>query len=433
MGDRQGIPFPHYGEEMAAKRRLRRINRILGTFLLLIIAIPTIGWVALDQYASHQLKKTLRKIEKAGYGGNLASMAPPAVPSTANAAPLYEAAFASIGDVVELSDYGWVESDHTPDDERQIHDLVGHCDLALELARMARKQPYCRFDRDYSGRRVLQAPAFSPTRALATALSHRAMTQAAEGRAAEARETMKDLWALAHAFEDEPLDWSQTQTRLLWESALEATVICSRHSVSVSDWREWQALIPDPARLRAAILRSFRGELALWAEDARRGHPLTMIRLFPDQTTRWMVRLARPGLSLGAVKGLSRFQKTLARLESSELTPETLNDFDPHPYLGYVRISMIDYECRPISWLRSLLTTEAQFAVARAGMECERYHAAEGVYPEVLVERDPMTGKPLKYSPDRTSLSSTPPVTHPEMVWHYEEDGLTWMLLHPAD
>jgi len=432
MEDHPGKPFPHYGEEMAARRRRRRIHRIFGVVLLLFVTVPVGGWVATDQYASHRLKKTLKQIRKAGYAVELKSMAPAAVESTDNAAPLYEAAFASISDLVpSLGSFTWAECGHTEDDEREIMGLVGRCGTALDLARMARAKPYCRFDRDYSGKREEERPDFQRSIALATALSHRAMDQAAGGRPAEARETIRDLWALARAFQEEPRDWSQTITRLLWQMALEATAGCSRHSETESEWRAWQGELPDPSRLRASIQRAFRGELAFWAGDARRGHPLTLQRLFPNEPRRLM-RLLRPVMTLGAEKGLARFQKTISRLEGAELTPDILEQYDPVGYLGYGRFSMIDVVARPRMWLRNHLTVEAEFAVVRAGMECERHRAAEGAYPDVIAERDPMTGAALKYSEDRLSLFSD----HPDgraNLWYYEEEGLTWKLLRPAD
>lgn len=427
MADHPGTPFPHYGEEVAARRRRRRFLLFLGGFMLLVAAVPVGGWIALDRHAHRELKKSLRKIEKAGYAVDLRTLAPREVPSADNAAPLYVAACAILKD-----DYLRVDRSSS---EGETAVLSRHTD-AFDLARRARFKSYCRYDRDYgaTARRREAGPAMG---ALAWALTRRAEAQSAAGKQEEARDTLRDLWAFARSMEAEPLGSSQAVTRELWLAALEATARCSWSSVTEHDWREWQALLPDPAAVRASTILGLRGDLAYWARDARSKHGGGSSRLLPGK--RWdsiaRSRLLRPFLDLGAAKGLKRDQARLARVEKSvALTPELVADWRPRPWVGFLQPSPIDAFGGPrAAALGRVLVLESALAVARAGMECERFRLVEGHYPGALTATDPMTGGPLEYGLDGSRIVSRAPRSRNLDIGSREEASLSWRLLHAAD
>jgi len=439
MIDHPGAPFPHYGEEQAAKARKKKISRILGWILFLIIASPFVGWFTLDKVADHQLERTIRKLRRAGYAVSLKELVPPPVPSQDNGAPYYEAAFALMkGAHDEAFD---VELDlmDTPgaDGKRQFLDVFDRYSEAFDLVRRARRRAACRFERQYDRWWEERRPEFQPVWTLARALSLRAERQVDEGRPEEALETLRDLWSLADAFREEPLTWSQRLRGIVFTKALEVTVRCSRTSVTGEDWQKWEELLPDPASIRDSVFRELRGELAFWAGDAREGHPYGLEYLI--SSSKWHQRLlgeiARPLLKLGSSKGLLRYQSQLSRLEHAEVASrESLLREDDFFKQGFLQISLIHFASGSMQGqFRRMTIRQAALAVARAGMECERAWLVDGSYPRTLTETDPMTGRALEFSLDGTSLCSRPPQGRIKVSCSPEEDGLVWNLLHVGD
>jgi hypothetical protein len=439
MDDHPGTPFPHYGEQQGAKRRLGRFKRALLWFTFLLYAIPISGWVVLDHVADRRLQKTIRKLREAGYAVDLKEMVPGPVPSLDNGAPLYEAAFAQIRDAKkEIDQIGYGTWDlYTPEEHHQAMEVFDRYEEAFVLARRARQKPYCRFERDYARGPEERKPEYEPLGTLSLGLSVRAEALALEGRHDEARETVQDLWSLAFAFRSEPLVWSQTCLQSLFGRAVDATVRCSRVSRSETDWRLWQELLPDPSLVGGSLFLELRSQLAFSAKDALEGHPYGREFLFFQG--RWedrlLGRLARPFLALASAEGLRRYQKQIARLERSEVARhEELLLQDSPPRRGILKFSLVDItSCPARIALQRTVVLQSSVAVARAGMECERAWLAEGRYPESLSERDPMTGRPLEYSLDGMSLFSKPLEGRYGYYFKPEDEGLVWNLLHAAD
>jgi hypothetical protein len=326
---------------------------------------------------------------------------------------------------------------YTSEGNREAARILAPYEEVFDLVRRARAKPACRFRRNYEDPLKEHGPEWIPVCTLSRALSVRAQIQASEGRREEARETVKDLWALAAAFKDEPLAWSQMARLHVWGMAREATVSCARGSEDAPEWDRWLELLPDPSSLQQSVMLGFRGHLAWWASDALKGHGYGVEALSPHSTAweRMLARVFKPLLDIGAAKGLRRYQADISRWERAPFDYRKELYLDENPMnRGLLHISLVEL-LSPYQqgYLRRMALVHSATVVARAGMECERTWCREGRYPETLAQTDPLTGRSLEFTEDGASLrSASPPAPH-NFSYDPEEEGLVWNLLHGGD
>ncbi len=432
MVDHPGTPFPHYGEQQAAKRRMGRFTRAFLWFTFLLYAIPISSWVVFDQIADHRLQTVLQEFPET----ELKDLAPPRVDSLTNGAFLYEAAFRLLEDLpLEVDVYDAVDL-RLRDllDRREALSALERYGEAFDLVRRARLKSQCRFDRKYSDGLQTKGPPHDAFRRMAHALSLRAQSQALEGNPIESMETIRDLWALCDSLADEPL-WMSHALRLgLCENAAWATASCSNVARSESDWRQWRNLVPDPATLQSSLVLVLRGELAGWIADVRSGYPVAAWLKERDRgwADRAEARVLKPFWNLGAAQSLKSFQAGI--LEGERCDYRSRREFTRERFLScsYAPQGIDLVECQlpnVLGMFRGLTRTQSVLAVTRAGLECERTWAELGSYPEVMQEMDPSSGGALEFALDRSSLFSAGAKNYP----YPQYEGLLWNLLHVGD
>ncbi len=139
-------------------------------------------------------------------------------------------------------------------DEKHVLGVLEKSSGFFEKLRAARRIGSCRYVRDYSEPLYFNPPSQAAA-ALRTAklLGLQVQAQAGTGREEEARETFRDLLALAHSFKDEPLRLSQIVRMAVLGVALEAVHESVTRKTVKEELRAWLEVVPPPEAGEGAI------------------------------------------------------------------------------------------------------------------------------------------------------------------------------------
>jgi len=141
------------------------------------------------------------------------SVAPARLPDRDNAAICYQQAFEAMGDTNAWPEAwdewtAWGEPDYpgVDPDDAELRAFLEKQDPALRYLRMAAWKPGCYFDRDYGRPRIdMLLPELGELRNAARLLALDARVKAAEGKAAEAIENVKAMFAMAEHTGSDPI------------------------------------------------------------------------------------------------------------------------------------------------------------------------------------------------------------------------------------
>jgi hypothetical protein len=422
-------------------RRLPRPLRIAIRIAATAVGLPVATWLILYAVASWRLSSALASAREAGLATSLAELAPPPLPAERNAASHFEAAFALHPDPEGKDDILGRALDHGFDavlgnDEKHVLGILGKSSALFEKLRVGRALGACRYDRPYAG------PAFNPVSsqaapAIRTAryLGLQAQAEAATGRGDAARESVRDLLALADSFRDEPLMISQLVRLAIAGVALEAVHESVTRKTGKEELRVWLDVVPRPESLDGALSLAYRGEFAMGAELAGRPLAEAIAALSPSpEPSPWLARtsLLAPFWKLVGRNHVERmaglvgkagcpYPEARAAFGAASEELRFANSYDD--LLSRLVIPALE---KPLD---QLALSQARLAVLRAGLEWEIEFAEKGRYPDAPAGLDPLTGRPLRYDREAGTVSSEG--LPGKSAREREEARLVWKLRHP--
>ncbi len=422
----------------------RRIPRPLRRALVLagiLFGLPAAAWLAADALAASRLSAALASARAEGRATSLAEMAPPPLPLDRNAAASFRAAFDLHPDprgedplLARAAEAGF-RAVSGEEERRLVRILEGSSELFARV-REGRARGACRYDRDHARPYSRDFPEAAPALRTAALLKLKTEWEACSGRHAEARESVRDLAALAESFKDEPIALPQLVRLALTEVAAEAARSAVEGRLPAPELRAWLEAVPRPETLDGAIHLALRGEFALGAQLA--GRPLAegTRAVDPSQPrTGWLAetRLLGPYWKLvGAnhVRFMGRFVDVgagpypPARAELERMAAELRDAGRARNLLSLLlvpaTVGLLDRQAR----------AQAALAVLREGLAWELERAERGAYPSRPAALDPFTGRPLEFDPAQGRLSSAglPGETSRDRGGEL----LSWRLRHPA-
>ncbi|HLF94470.1 MAG TPA: hypothetical protein VJB14_13490 [Planctomycetota bacterium] len=405
------------------------------------VALLGIAWIVLYAVASSRLTDALATLRSTGHATSLAELAPPHVPADRNGAPHFLAAFALHPDpegddpVLERAvDEGFAALG--PKEKDHVRGLLEKSTPLFEKVRAGRARGACRYDLDYSPGLAMDRPDFKGAIRTAKFLRLRAESEVYSGRCAEARETVRDILALADSYRLEPLMICQLVRLAIAILALEVIPPAVKADTSADDLRAWLEIVPRPEALDGAMERAFRGELAGGAQLAGRPVSEALVAVDPSQknpgwliSTRllapyWKIIGANYLVQMAHLVDLSRKPYLEARPKIDAWMAELKSKKTP----VFEALSLLLIPALSKAMDRQAVNQTA-LVVVRTGLAWEIERAAAGRYPEALDVIDPLSGKPLLYDKERGRISSAGlPGKTPEQM---ENDLLVWTLRAP--
>jgi hypothetical protein len=405
-----------------------------------VLVPPLAAWLVFYAVGSWRLAEALSAARQAGHATTLAELAPPPLPAERNAAVHFQAAFALHPDAgegepalargIEVGFKGLSEAER-----KTALELLKGATGMFQRIRAGRALGSCRYDRDYTRLYDRSLPWVRDSIRAARLLKLRAESEIAAGRGEEARETVRDLLALADSYRSEPIMITQLVRLVLVNLALELVHEAVSEGTSGSDLRAWLEIVPAPSTLDGALQGAYRGELAMGAELAGRSLGEAVSRVGDS---------AAPQPWLSRTDLLAPYWKILGSNYLRRMIP--LVEASGGPYLeARARFESADEELKASTFYGDLLSrllipalvkpmnhlarTQAAMAVVRTGLEWEIERAARGRYPQETAVPDPLTGAPLRFDPEAGRISSTgsPGMTAEDL----EESRMVWRLRHP--
>lgn len=427
---------------MKSASRIPRSVRFALRIGAFVVGLPLGIWLILYAAGSWRLSASLASARQSGFATSLAELAPPPLPPERNAAVQYEAAFALHPDprgedavLRRALDSGFAAV--LGDDEKHVLEILEKSSALYDRLRAARVTGSCRYDRSYTGPLFNAAPSQAVS-ALRTAplLKLKAQREIGAGRSEAARETVRDLFALANSFRDEPFVVSQIVRIGILGVGLEAVHESVTGKTGNEDLRAWLEVVPRPESMDGAMKLAYRGELAMGAELAGRPPAEALVAVDPSQEPPgW---LARTSLLAPYWKFVGRnYLERMTRLveASGKPYPEARAEFEAvvgelrssKPYGDLLSLLLIPALEKPIA---HQALSQARLAVIRTGLEWEIERAERGRYAEEATALDPLTGKPLRYEREAGRISSAG--LGGKTAKQLEEEQLVWKLRHSS-
>lgn len=419
------------------KERLKRILSWVFWAVMVLLILGVAAWTAANAVGSSRLAGAFASLREGGYDLRLDRLAPPPLPADRNAAPFYNAAFALMvepeeGDeTYELAIFEGFAG-LAPEGKAAIRAWLQKNADAFDMVSRARRRPACRFERRYEGYHTL-VPELAPVIRLSRALSLNAKAQAEGGSPEAARETLRDLIALAETMRGEPLLVCQLVRAVSVQIAMEALDACVTGETGEADLESWLGVLPDPSVFDGMMERGMRAELAQAAEIVSAPGASTRRAIYRPNSRpgamEWVeTLLQRPFMKMDGARCLLLLRRAseLCRGPYYAETAGDLASFGGEPDRGARWLHPVTSMLLPsIARARERQASlQARIAVVRAGLEFELARLRTGRYPEATEVIDPFTGRPLAYRPAEGRLSSVRPDGAP----HPEDETLSWAL-----
>lgn len=411
------------GSDVKPSERAKRVARGI-----LVVLLPGIVGVVVYVWERNRLAyQALECLRQHGFAASFQEMAPPPVPDDENAAPLCLEAFARwVTPDPEVEEIEEQPLDSlSPGQRTAVESAVARNRGTFELLRRARSRPRCRFERDYEYGQVFRSLDWGRAIGVGRWIGRKAELEAAHGDSAEARESIRDLLALAEGFRDEPFVMTQYVRLGLVQQGL---VILARLPLEGA-WEAWLDLLPPDNRLEGLAELAMRGELALAADLVR--DPGRVFWLAGDPQAPRGMALAAPLFRIGSGETLHRLLEMAkacrlpypqSAVQARRLNPPSLC-LEPVGF-DFAKLHLVALG----TFLDRQAGVQAALAVTRAGLEFELAREREGRYPTRLQMLDPCSGSPLLLNLAEGSISSVG-VREQDMQARMKA-GLVWRLRH---
>lgn len=210
-------------------------------YLLAIIIIIAIPYVALDIYASAQLNNQLNLIRQKGEPLTSAEAAPPKVLDSENAAILYNRASAALKLKLKIK--------YAPENisRKEIAEILAQNTTAIQLIRQATSKPECRFDLGWEHKSAIEV---IPTetdlmRNLSRLLTLQVLYEAESGNTTAALQDIRRLFIMTDHLSREPLLQSAFNA-LYMDSDANVTLskVLSHTPLTLTQAQQYEASLP---------------------------------------------------------------------------------------------------------------------------------------------------------------------------------------------
>jgi hypothetical protein len=398
----------------------------LGKGLLLFVLIPWAAWAAADEIADYRLTRALEELQADGFATCIGELLPPEIPPEENAARFYSAAFAAF-DIIDRPCLISADafSSTTADEKAELLNAIDQSADVVGLLRRARSLRKCRFDRDYRKELSIPIPECASAMHLSRLLILRAQTQAEAGRQEDARESVRDLLALAECFRDEPVFELQFTRSILVDQAVITIEQCSRSAGAEADLLAWLRLLPSPSTWDEALERGLRAELASTACLLTKSRKMDSLLREPEGFS----RVLDPIVTLLGLETLDRMRTAVAlcgrrNAEAHAIATAMIDRSEPVT----MNFNILRFLERPIrSLLDQRAVRKARLALAQAGLEAELFFVRHGHYPTETEVRDEITGEPFVIDLGEGVIRAAGPgLMDPERL---KVENLEWTLL----
>ena len=390
-----------------------------------MVAVP-LSMAVFHAWLDYRLSSELQSIRARGYPthwSEIEAWLGPAPAAEANAAPLYEAAFAAIvkGDdpslegVPALEYEMWSLWDQATQPE-MLDAARRHLEAnreAMRLARGANALDRTRFHRTWSDGLNIMLPELGPLRYLMKLFWAQADLAAAEGDAAGAANAVVQMLELPDALEDDPFIISQLVRISINAAAFQTFERINTHADLTPEQlmtigEHFRSNIDPTASQRA--MAGERVLTGLWSFEGLSGGDLTLGEVLEMDNRRSMGWVRHPWNASGLLK-LDRlmYLRVMGDL-LDEMERGTAGDVDADALMDEVsRVYLVTYVLIPAlnAYDRTKWRERSLILVAVTAAAAQRYRLDHGRYPATLealvpryldrVETDSLDGQPIKY------------------------------------
>lgn len=376
------------------------------------------------------LRNARKELRAAGRPMTPEEIIPKKVPSSENAAPLYESAFAllksesvdgktleqSVADTAkEYAAQPDLNATRAAFENALVHPTFSQ---ALELVEQATTRTQCNFNRQYDLGASLIVPHLNEMLAIGHILNAKALLLAHRGEPQQAYATLATALRMADALRTEPILISALIRNAQYKMALETLPALSAIAPPDDETAAHLSALLDAVDPVAPFVRALDGERSLYGEWIYNcfadGNIHDLLGL--EQGGAWAGRFAkavlgyRPSLQLDHtffLRNYARFADNASRPFWEISPPPRMNPEDEFPwYATLSRFFTINFN----SSFLGIVHMQAQLRVSRTGLALIRHKAARGSYPATLagidprfldeLPIDPFTGQPLAYRPE---------------------------------
>ena len=356
------------------------------------------------------LAREREKIRAAGEPASLDELASSPIPEDLNAAVVFEGAFKKLDAGRAVEPEGWARCLQDRDvvfDPESIEGALKVHAAAMTLAREALGRPSCRFDLDYAKGIEMELPHLGRLRKLARLFAGEAHLHAHSGRAAEAADSLRCVFALAHAMDEEPIHISKLVSVSIVGIGITALQKVEHRAPLADSSRQELIAKMREIDLRRAATQSMIGERLMLADGFEQVSNSWVFVHGKRAPARWIA---------SRWKGLPiRGRLDLMRVMTEMVAASRLPPWEALPKVGAIskrRDAILEaYVCCNALGEVNVYVRFARAMASRdsavVGLSCELYRSAHGDYPASLDELareflpeippDPFTGNPFVY------------------------------------
>jgi len=417
-------------------RGVIRVWRRVWRFVVALLALLILAHLILNIVAGRRLEAELNRIRAAGQPLTLAEAAPPKVPDSQNAAPLYQQAFNGLRKPEADEDIaaafpglGTLKSRPTL---AEVEAVLARHRADFRLLEEASRRPACRFPVNWEAGLAATFPHYAGVRGATRFLTAKALVEAKRGRAAEA---LNDL---------------AIEVRLVNHIGAEPTLIAQLVRIACTAIAFWYvpeilaAAPPSEAESRALydllsevdtrgrfipVIETERAFGISFFDEVRRAGPATLGRLYRPPGVEYRHRLGwgdvldrgwpvlrwvwEPLLKLEEVYYLRYTRETIAKAAALVKMPypqarEGLRQLEVAP-IRAPRYVLVSYALLPLPLqaFQRVVESDAMVGLMRGALALRAYQIEHGDYPASLAELkarggwpiadDPFSGKPFVY------------------------------------
>ncbi len=387
---------------MTTKKPRRFLLRLVVYPLLLLFLLAG-GWAWAYLHTSHELDSTIGNLEREGYATSLRDLAPPPVPPEESTTEAYKSALAEAGNLTLPEKLE--EMEHLsllPESDRaEIGSWLKENREAIDAVGSAGDPRKCRFEWKYEDGYGMETGEITLVLPATRAICLQAQFHALQGDAEKARKSLSAATNLYLLFESEPVLTFQLVRAVVHGLIFDTVNRCITVDTPEKELEAWLEFVEDVPPFEGGIQLGFRGELALLAALVRDPSTLNSFLENEDPIVGWgaaaplawsdgayCLRQLRRSIELAGKPYLE------AKDELVALQEETLSGLDwKNPLTALIFPAIASAQ-------KNEASAQCGRLVVRTGILCELSRLRDGKYPAETGAIDPLTGKPLAYSPE---------------------------------
>lgn len=407
---RKSERFPTFRALGKSGKQFWKKNRRGFLILLLVLAVTH---ASLNIYASVLLNRELGEIRQKSEPLTLTELAPPAVPASQDAAPIYKQATTALRLTRQEESLLAKSLISESSSGRATLAVLQKNRRAIQLARQAASRPGCRFPIDWNASpHQILFPHYGDVRQLARMLAAQSLQSARSGDVNGALRDARAIFAISDHLKNEPTVIGFFVARAINAMAYNtlATVL-ETTPISASQARSFRASLPQ-TDWNATYRRAMLGErtFTLWGFNVVRSNWREANQAFTTADTpgpmRWIASplglLWTPFLKLDEVYSLRSWKGRIAAITPMKVPapPDTAGtsemDFQNAPRYAVITRILFPVFGRSREYRDTIEVSQREMEIALA---LSTYRSTNGRYPTQLEQVAPLWGKTLPTDP----------------------------------